>query len=194
MTKNYNSQWINSKSLGLILSFSLIFLSSCSLWQKKTRITDPDWQVVAKVLIKSPTQQDRVSLIWSHKQNQDRLQCNNLFGQPLFNLTQTQQQAFFQAANGKEARADSIETLMQTQLGWSLPLNLVKSWIKVDIDQPQVSILSQSSEEISFIYDDLTVKLSQIKKQGGDHIAHKMIFQRAQLTVIIYIKSYESSS
>ncbi len=178
------------KNLFWLLGF-VFLLSSCAHPPKYTPLTTPwperqqqllaltEWQFRGHVIFKMPEQHGDVASVSEHKfsanvswqQNADAYKVM-LFGPLGFsavNLDGRPGAVHLKDSHGKVYEADNPESLMQTQLGWSLPISSLYYWVRG----------LPSPEPITSVTYDAYHRIAHLQQQGWriDYMAYQRVQQ-----------------
>ena len=118
----------------------------------------------AKILVK-PVSGKRETAIVQWKRQRDTFKINvfNSFSQPLMSLYSTPGLARMDFADGRMQEADSAEALMLSNLGWSIPADVLSYWLQGRLKGGETSVTREDGQLQKLDYRDFTVTFSRVQ-------------------------------
>jgi len=133
--------------LSLFTLAIVLVLSGCSQLSTQEQLSDPKqtsswqshkqqvapidaWQISGKLGIRSQDNSGSAIIFWLQRQDYFDIRLSGPLGQGSTRLTGRQGAVSLEIANRGTFQASSAETLMQQQLGWSLPVENLLWWVK----------------------------------------------------------------
>ena len=87
------------------------------------------WTMTAALIVRSGGDASRVTMRWRQTRDSYRLRFNGPLGVGLFEVEGSKAGAEARFADGRRARAESPEALLEREAGWSVPLAGLRYWI-----------------------------------------------------------------
>ena len=168
------------KNLFCIFSVVLL-LSSCAHFPERAPLNTPwperqqqlsaliDWQFRGHVIFKMPERKFSANVYWQQKADTYQVMLFGPLGFSAVNLDGQPGAVHLKASHGHVYEADNPESLMQQQLGWSLPISSLYYWVRG----------LPSPEPVTSVTYDAYHRISHLEQQGWqiDYLA----YQRVQL-------------
>lgn len=97
----------------------------------KTRISEIDgWQINGKIGIRAPQDSGSGTLFWLQRQDYFDIRLSGPLGRGATRLTGRPDAVALEVAGQGRFEADSPEALVETQLGWRLPVSNLLWWVR----------------------------------------------------------------
>ncbi len=87
------------------------------------------WTMLGTLVVRSGGDASRVTMRWRQARNSYLMRFTALLGAGLFELKGSEAGVEAKFADGRRARAGSPETLLEREIGWSVPLEGLRYWI-----------------------------------------------------------------
>ncbi|HHI93448.1 MAG TPA: outer membrane lipoprotein LolB [Gammaproteobacteria bacterium] len=102
------------------------------LWQQHVQSVNAqtDWTLSARIAAHSEDDGWNGKLYWQQKKDTYQLSFNAPFGQGGLQLDGGPQQVEMRTSDGQAMVAADVESLLFQQLGWRLPLNSLRYWVR----------------------------------------------------------------
>ncbi|QGP53710.1 Outer-membrane lipoprotein LolB precursor [Piscirickettsia salmonis] len=165
-------------------------------WQhyQQQLVTKTHWQLQGIIAVRYAKQAQQANLNWS----QQGLDCYqvNLSG-PLgigeIQLTHQQGQYRFTDSHGQTTEANSAQLLMQSLLGWSLPVNGLYYWIRglASPDMPYQKTLDEYGRLITLSQSGWNISYQRYQWQNGLPLPTLIRLKNQQLWLKIAISDWQ---
>ena len=151
------------------------------------------WQISGKVGIRSPRESGSATLFWLQRQDYFDIRLAGPMGRGAARLTGRPGAVSLDAANQGQFQAESAETLLQQQLGWSLPVAHLFWWIRGLPAEDSKSRLTLDSESrlAKLEQDDWQVEYLSYVQQNGYWLPERMKLHGANLDITLVIKDWQ---
>ena len=118
-----------------------LFISACAI-KPKQQLTENNqstkqqlaeirqWAVSGRLGIRAPNEANSLSFSWQHTPDQQELLLYGSFGTTYAKLTQVGQLATLELSDNQIYQSDNVEELLLNVLGYPLPVEHLKYWIK----------------------------------------------------------------
>lgn len=150
----------------VVLAVSLALLQGCAsvMSDPSSQASPEHWQIRGKISIRSPQESVTGYLDWTHERAGQRMRYDLLitgpFGQGSMQLNGTDKEARLQLPDKDVPLIDaSGENLMQTHLGWSVPIEDIHYWVTA-----RPSPLTDAEQQ-NIQYDDAGF-MTQLEQHG----------------------------
>ena len=87
------------------------------------------WNMTAALIVRSGGDASRVTMRWRQTGDSYRVRFNGPLGVGLFEVEGSKAGVKARFADGRRARAESPEALLEREVGWSVPLGGLRYWI-----------------------------------------------------------------
>jgi len=186
--------------------FLALFLSSCSTFQAPSALHHltrhkrsaelsalNNWQAQGSLSIHYAQETNIASFDWQQTNNNYTINLSGPLSLAHFLISGNDHQVTLQKSNTEIFTAPTPEKLLQTQVGWNLPITNLIYWIK-GMTAPQLLYKAQF---------DVNNHLARLKQQGwtifyrdfesvnGIDLPTKLYLQNNQLKIKIVIKSWQ---
>lgn len=194
---------------GLILV--LLLLSSCSLWptdpkgqqpanlqdwqQHQQQVSQLDgWQIRGKLGIQSTDNGGSGTLFWLQRQHYFDIRLAGPLGQGATRLTGRPGEVLLTSSQG-QFQADSPEELLESQLGWRLPVSNLLWWVR-GLPAPQQSSPAQlqfnpHSRLQELQQDNWHIQYQDYVEYDGYWLPTRLMLQGQQLKLTLVIKEWQ---
>lgn len=119
---------------------SILFLPSCALFEEPRALTQsPEsrrqlaaldaWRIEGRVGVRRDDESWQASLVWEHFRDLEHLMLSGPFGQGAFDIEFTQQHIRITHADGKIEESSDPQSLLESALGFSVPVAAFRYWI-----------------------------------------------------------------
>jgi outer membrane lipoprotein LolB len=112
----------------LAMAFSLLLLAACAT--TKTGAPADAFDIIGRVLVSGEGRAFSSNLRWRHGGGKDELWLMSPVGQTLAHISADGNGAILTTADQQEYRAFSAEGLTRRALGWALPLDGLRHWVR----------------------------------------------------------------
>lgn len=166
----------------LFYMFSVVFLlSSCARAPQYAPLTTPwperqqqlsaltHWQFRGHAIFKMPERKLSANVYWQQSAETYQVMLFGPLGFSAVNLDGQPGAVHLKDSHGHIYEADNPESLMQTQLGWSLPISSLYYWVRG----------LPSPEPITSVSYDVYHRIAHLEQQGWsiDYIAYQRVQQ-----------------
>lgn len=102
-----------------------------TIWQAHARALSrfQTWTMLGTLVVRSGGDSSRVTMRWRQARDSYRMRFTALLGAGLFELEGSESGVEARFADGRRARAESPEALLDREIGWSVPLGGLRYWI-----------------------------------------------------------------
>ena len=152
----------------------------------------PSFEITGRISVRHEKDGFSGNLLWRHVHGADEFVVQSPFGQGVARVTQNQQGATLEMADGKILRAQTAEDLTQQALGFRLPLGGMPRWVQA---------LAQSGDaELRHAHDGTLAYLSEQGWQieylsyqtlGTATLPNKLTLQNAELKLRLVIDDWQ---
>ncbi len=126
------------------LLLAVVFLGGCGTLNTVTDFSERDagwsrqlawlkgldtWQASGRVAVRSADDGGSASMIWRQSPSEFSLRLHGPFGQGAVVIEGDAETATMRQGDGRITRADSAEELLLRELGWSVPVSVLRYWI-----------------------------------------------------------------
>ena len=182
----------------LAILFSLVLITGCSTGIYREGGDEYGyWHLDGKLGIRSPKGADSVSLNWKQCGNRYQIRLNSLIGTHIASIDGEPDGVTAQFEDREALQADSAEALIESELGWNLPVGALQHWLrgKADPGLPQqlqrnsdgtVKSLSQGEWQIDYLRYNSTE--SSIK--NTEKMPEKLRLKRSDTTLTLMISNW----
>lgn len=165
----------------VILASAIILLASCAQPPKSTPLTlsweqrqqqlsaVTSWQFRGHVIFKMPEHKFSANLYWQQHPNAYHVMLFGPLGFNAVDLSGLAGQVSLKDSHGNTYTAENPESLMQQQLGWSLPISSLFYWVRG----------LQAPGSITEVHYDAFHRIEWLEQQGWN--IHFIQYQRVQL-------------
>lgn len=87
------------------------------------------WTMTGALVVRSGGDASRVTMRWRQTHDSYHVRFNGPLGVGLFEITGSKAGVEARFSDGRRARAESPEALLEREVGWSVPLNGLRYWI-----------------------------------------------------------------
>lgn len=153
----------------------------------------PDWQFSGRMNI---TTVDRVwtgALRWHQQTREFDLTISAPFGQGVLQIKGDPYSAVLHSADGHLLESDDIQTLLQQQLGWQIPIAGLRYWV-LGVPQPTIdaSISRDETGKISEIrQSNWQVYIRSYQRSGAHELPRKLDLYNNQYQIRLVIHDWQ---
>ncbi len=138
--------------------FLLLFLAGCSVAPPRSVSPDTLFDLSGRIAVKYDGEGFSGSLRWIHRMNSDEVWLLSPLGQTIAHILKDAGGAVLTSQDSRQYRAEDVESLTETILGWRLPLQGLEHWVKGEARPGSPSNSSFDSGK----------KLIQLRQDGWD--------------------------
>lgn len=151
------------------------------------------WQISGKVGIRSPRESGSATLFWLQRQDYFDIRLAGPMGRGAARLTGRPGAVSLDAASSGQFHATSAETLLQQQLGWSLPVAHLFWWIRgLPAEDSQSRLTLDSESRLAKLEQDgWQVEYLSYVEQNGYWLPERMKLHGANLDITLVIKDWQ---
>lgn len=154
------------------------------------------WSLKARIAFQLDKEGGSASMDWRQSEDEYLIRIIPPFGRGAFEINGNSEGVTMRGSDDQVFHASNPETLLQTHLGWQVPVSGLIYWIRglpdpsikiktlVLDDQARLQHLSQNSWEVNY---------KSFIKSGGLNLPKKMSMQNRGLKVKLAIKEWEFS-
>lgn len=166
---------------------------SASSWTEHQQIVTQlkSWQLNGKIGITRKKDSQSASLAWLQEQDTYQIDIRGPWGQGGASIYGSPEQIRVEIAGGETYQANSVEALLEDQLGWALPISDIYWWVrgipspntpaKYTLKNNRLESLSQNGWSISYLrYSHLSPALPQKLKLSHDSMKITLIIHQWQ--------------
>ncbi len=194
----------------LLVVSGLLLLSGCSLfsqqetlqgqgtsahWQAhKQQVSAIDgWQISGKLGIRAPSDSGSATLFWLQRQDYFDIRLSCPLGSGAARLSGRPDDVLLDIANQGQFRANSPEDLLETRLGWRLPVSHLFWWVRglpAPDSKSQVT-LDGNSHLAQLEQDGWHIEYLGYSEQNGYALPERIKLQGADLQITLVIKDWQ---
>ena len=89
-----------------------------------------DWSLVGRISLDDGEQGGSGRLKWVIKADRGNMDFHGALGRGAWHMETGPEGAVLQLADGSEHSADEVDTLVQQQIGWSIPVTALQWWVR----------------------------------------------------------------
>lgn len=113
------------------------------------------WQLRGKIGIRSDGGNANLSFVWNESPGRYDISLKGTLGMAVASVTGTGNQVVLALPDGREYRSTSVESLIEDQLGYRLPIPFLRYWVRGLPDpaynaEPRVEGFSQQGWQVTF--------------------------------------------
>lgn len=151
------------------------------------------WQISGKVGIRSARESGSATLFWLQRQDYFDIRLAGPMGRGAARLTGRPGAVSLDAASSGQFHSTSAETLLQQQLGWSLPVAHLFWWIRgLPAEDSQSRLTLDSESRLAKLeQDDWQVEYLSYVEQNGYWLPERMKLHGANLDITLVIKDWQ---
>ncbi len=97
------------------------------------------WDLTARLAIKTEKEGWNANMHWNQRPDAWQMRVSGPFNQGTFQLQGNAEKVLLQTPDNKMFRANTPEALMQYHLGWSVPIDGLKYWVR-GVPEPDVNV------------------------------------------------------
>jgi len=186
------------------LATVLILLAACAPIQPSTSIpvSWPQhqqqisqltrWDIIGKLGIRTPEQSNSARLNWQQLEQQFDISVTNLLGQSVASLSGSDKEVQLNIAGHGNYITDQPDALLQQELGWTLPISMLRYWVK-GIPSPDSKAIYQLNNQ--GLMDSLSqagwqVDFSRYKALESLSLPSKIRLQQGDIKLTLIIKRW----
>jgi outer membrane lipoprotein LolB len=164
------------------------------------------FQLQGRIGIQNAGQGFSGKIYWLHKPTQDTIDLFSPFGSQIARIEKTDEQITFSTDQGDHTVAQDEKSLMQKQLGWSIPIQALVDWSlgrthQVSEKAETINLISASETQIdeqgrfkSFLQDGWKIEYQDYQHTQGYDLPSKLTLRKDDLYLKLIIESWEIHS
>lgn len=186
---------------------TLIYLAGCSTasfkppssdalhaWQvrKPELVQVQGWQFSGRVVIKTEDESWNGIIIWDQQPDAYLIDFKTPLGQSVLQLTGDEKEAVLRLSDQKELRAADGESLIHSQLGWSLPIHTLVSWVKgvPASDVEHEFLLDDSGRMLKLKQSDWDIDFKRYTRVKELELPNKLFMENEALNIRLVIDKW----
>lgn len=184
---------------------TLLLIAACAPIQQPPSSTQPSWSehqqqldqlthwdIMGKLGIRTPEQSNSARFNWRQQEQEFDIRITNLLGQSVARLSGTNAEVQLDIAGQGRYITDSPALLLQQELGWSLPVNMLNYWIKgiPAPDSPASYQLNEQGLLENLIQADWQVNFSRYQTLESQTLPGKIRLQQGEVSLTLLIKRW----
>jgi outer membrane lipoprotein LolB len=151
------------------------------------------FRLTSRIAVQRGDQGMSADLDWTQADQSFDLRVSAPLGRGSFRLAGDATHVIFDGPRGEHHEAADAETLMQTQLGWALPVRGARYWVR-GIPSP-ASVATQALRDergrySDFAQDGWRISIGEYMQSGGYDLPRKLFLSRGELKVKLAIKNW----
>jgi len=168
------------------------------LWQQhaQTVRAQTDWTLSARIAAHSEDDGWNGKLYWQQERGTYQVSFNAPFGQGGLQLDGGPQQVEMRTSDGQTTVAADVESLLFQQLGWRLPLNSLRYWVRgVPVPTSKKAPLLAFDEEGRLAHlqqSHWKIEYPAYRQVDGLMLPRKVYLENGELSVRLVIDRWES--
>lgn len=151
------------------------------------------WEINGKVGIRAPSDSGSGTLYWLQRNDYYDIRLSGPLGRGAARLTGHPGQVTLEVANQGRYQAQTPEELLQTQLGWRLPVSNLVYWVR-GLPSPEgksTVVLDGDSRLARLEQDGWTVEYTRYSQQGDYWLPERLKVHGQDLDVTLVIKDWQ---
>ena len=188
----------------LILAISAFIISGCS--NQQTTVTQPaaltlswqqhvqniktikDWNASAQVAIKVNKKTQKAKMTWQQSFQNYQIAFFGPFGQSGPKLTGNEKSATLTIPKEPPIKGRNTSDILQQRLGWQLPVNNAKYWIRgIPAPTSESKVSLQDERLATLVQDGWTINYSKYKQFGRFSLPTKILISRPDLNLLMVV-------
>ncbi len=166
-----------------------------SLYQQRlNRLRSLDnWTLQGRLAISAAEEGGSGYLSWIQASEASRMDFHGALGRGAWRLQASADGVELEFADGRLYRADSIDDLVQSQVGWQVPVGRLLWWVR-GLAAPgaiQHRVLDEDGRLTLLRQDDWTIEFSRYGDVQGETLPLKLTAQQSDRTVKLAIRKWE---
>ncbi|WP_169713975.1 lipoprotein insertase outer membrane protein LolB [Oceanicoccus sagamiensis] len=180
-----------------------MLLSACSNWQQTpaqpansmTGLANngdiKHWAVRGKVGLRTTNEAHSAYLNWSQCGDAFDIRISGPLGQGAAHLVGNTEQVYLTTSDNQHFSASSANALLAQQLGWTLPVEQLRYWIKALPDPSQDYQANPPQQTLGFQQQSWQLSYPRLTQQGDYQLPSKIIAEQTPLKVTLVIKQWQ---
>jgi len=150
------------------------------------------WDIIGKLGIRTPEQSNSARFNWQQLEQQFDISVTNLLGQSVASLSGSDKEVQLNIAGHGNYITDQPDALLQQELGWTLPISMLRYWVK-GIPSPDSEAIYQLNNQ--GLMDSLSqagwqVDFSRYKALESHSLPSKIRMQQGDIKLTLIIKRW----
>jgi outer membrane lipoprotein LolB len=168
------------------------------LWEEKKLELEQvqSWKLKARIAIQLDKEGGTASMNWSQKEDDYVIRIIPPLGRGTFELNGNSEGVTMTTADNQILHARDPEALLQTHLGWQVPLTGLLYWIR-GLPDPVMRIKTMTLDEQARIQDlsqdQWQISYTSYTESGDLHLPKKLQMQNRKLKVKLLVKTWDLS-
>ena len=186
----------------LLQVLAILSLTACSQWQQQP--TEPantldtlannnsiqQWSVRGKIGLRNETQAHSAYLNWNQCGDDFDIRLSGPLGQGAAHLVGNAEQVHLATSNQQHYSASSAGQLLEQQLGWSLPVEQLRHWLRAIPDPDFAYRANQPNQVLGFSQEGWRLSYPRLTQQDKYQLPARIIAEQAPLKVTLVIKAW----
>ena len=173
---------------------SVLLISACSFFDERPMtpqetLLGDNWNLSGKISVKYEARGFVSRFNWRKRDNNSEL----IFKTPLgryFKIMVKEGFCSFENSNGDVFKADSLESLMEKEMGWFFPLDRAAFWVTgVPFPGEKTKVLDEYDHK-AFRQDEWVIRVEEYFKNRK--VPRKIIFSSGKVNLKLVISEWES--
>lgn len=151
------------------------------------------WSLQGRLAISDENDGGSGALRWSHSDSGSRLDFHGALGRGAWSLESDNDSARLQMADGSRFTADSVRELVESQLGWHIPVDQLSWWV-LGVEAPgsiERRSIDESGELNELKQSGWEIEFSRYREQDGVLLPGRMIARQDDKTVKLAIREWD---
>jgi len=152
------------------------------------------FRVASRIAVQRGDRGMSADLDWMQADQAFDLRVIAPLGRGSFRLAGDATRVVFDGPRGEHHAAADAEALMQSQLGWSLPLGGARYWVRGIPSPASVAAQALTDEQgrySDFAQDGWRISIGEYMQSSGYDLPRKLFLSRGELKVKLAIKSWQ---
>jgi len=158
--------------------------------QQVTQLTR--WNIMGKLGIRTPEQSNSARFNWQQLEQHFDISVTNLLGQSVASISGSDKEVQLIIAGHGNYITDQPDTLLQQELGWTLPISMLRYWVK-GIPSPDSEAIYQLNNQglmDSLSQADWQVDFIRYKALESHSLPSKIRLQQGNIKLTLIIKRW----
>jgi outer membrane lipoprotein LolB len=162
--------------------------------QRAARLSQlENWALVGRLAVKDDEDGGSGNLSWRQRSGSSRLDFHGALGRGAWRLLSDTAGAELEFADGRRYRADSIDALVQGQIGWRVPVEKLAWWVRgLAAPGPYAESLLDEEGRLSRLdQDGWSIEFGRYGEVDGESLPLRMTARQQDRTVKLAIRKWE---
>ncbi len=150
------------------------------------------WQIQGKLAIATPRQRESALLDWRQQHKHFDITLSGPLGAGKIRLQGDDQRLSYQRAGEAEQHSDDPSALLEQQLGWSLPIDMLRYWAR-GLPSPHLPVIQSASKQGVLTHlqqDGWVLEFSQHQVVDGVVLPGKLSATRDDIRITLIAKEW----